>query len=319
MMIPGKTALTDRQGIPAHPQSPARSPVWRGWGLALLTTFSFSTMPPVLKYAINLGIDPPQLLTLRYLLAAMLLGGTIAMFSPKRLRADRNLIFFASIGGLGYATAVLLYSYSLTRLNASVASMTFSLYPLLVLGVLAFLGEKFTYRNIVRLALGLTGVYLLIGPGGQVDFLGVLLVFGAMAAMTVYLFTVQWRLGTYDILTVAVYMVTTMACAISLVWLSQGATWVTPGWQGWLAVSWMAIIGTYLAQLTMVTSVRIIGSGQVALLNPFETFLTVVWSVLFLSESLTMIQWVGGGLILLSALLALRRLRRARAIKIGSN
>jgi drug/metabolite transporter (DMT)-like permease len=276
-------------------------------------------MPPVLKYAINLGIDPPQLLTLRYLLAALLLGGTIAIFAPKRLRADRNLIFFASIGGLGYATAVLLYSYSLIRLNASVASMTFSLYPLLVLGVLAFLGEKFTYRNIVRLALGLAGVYLLIGPGGQVDFLGVLLVFGAMSAMTVYLFTVQWRLGTYDILTVAVYMVTTMAVAISLVWLIQGAAWVSPGWQGWLAVSWMAIIGTYLAQLTMVTSVRIIGSGQVALLNPLETFLTVVWSVLFLSEHLTVMQWVGGGLILLSALLALRRLRRAQAIKIGDS
>ena len=276
-------------------------------------------MPPVLKYAINLGIDPPQLLTLRYLLAALLLGGTIAIFAPKRLRADRNLIFFASIGGLGYATAVLLYSYSLIRLSASVASMTFSMYPLLVLGVLAFLGEKFTYRNIVRLALGLAGVYLLIGPGGQVDFLGVLLVFGAMSAMTVYLFTVQWRLGTYDILTVAVYMVTTMAVAISLVWLIQGAAWVSPGWQGWLAVSWMAVIGTYLAQLTMVTSVRIIGSGQVALLNPIETFLTVVWSVLFLSEHLTVMQWVGGGLILLSALLALRRLRRAQAIKIGDS
>ena len=276
-------------------------------------------MPPVLKYAINLGIDPPQLLTLRYLLAALLLGGTIAIFAPKRLRADRNLIFFASIGGLGYATAVLLYSYSLIRLSASVASMTFSMYPLLVLGVLAFLGEKFTYRNIVRLALGLAGVYLLIGPGGQVDFLGVLLVFGAMSAMTVYLFTVQWRLGTYDILTVAVYMVTTMAVAISLVWLIQGAAWVSPGWQGWLAVSWMAVIGTYLAQLTMVTSVRIIGSGQVALLNPLETFLTVVWSVLFLSEHLTVMQWVGGGLILLSALLALRRLRRAQAIKIGDS
>ena len=137
-------------------------------------------MPPIIKTALNFGIDPPQLLSLRYLLAALLLVGTIAIISPRSLRADRKLIFFASIGGLGYAGAVLLYAYSLTRLNASVASMTFSMYPLLVLGVLAFMGEKFTYRNIFRLALGLAGVYLLIGPGGHVDPVGILLVMAAM-------------------------------------------------------------------------------------------------------------------------------------------
>ena len=72
-----------------------------------------------------------------------------------------------------------------------------------------------------------------------------------------------------------------------------------------------------LADPELVTSVRIIGGGQVALLNPLETFLTVIWSVLFLSESLTAVQWMGGGLILLSALLAIQRLRRARSVNIG--
>jgi drug/metabolite transporter (DMT)-like permease len=259
------------------------------------------------------------MLAMRYLLATLLLIGTVAIIAPRRLRADRQLILFAAIGGLGYATTVFLYSYSLTRLNASVAAMTFSSYPLLVLVVLAFMGEKFTYRNIVRLALGLSGVYLLIGPGGQVDPVGILLVIGAMTTMTVYLITIQGRLAAYDELTVAVYLVATMTVAINLAWLAGGAPWTRPGTGGWLAIGWMAVIGTYLAQLTMVTSIRIIGGGQVALLNPLETLLTVIWAMLFLAESLTPIQWAGGGLILLSALLAIRRLRRARAINIGGN
>ena len=314
-----KTTLPSRTVTPADKTPPARLSVWQGWALALLTSACLSTMPPVLKYAINLGLDPSQLLALRYLLATLLLSGTVAIIAPRRLRADRQLLLFASIGGLAYATTVFLYSYSLTRLNASVAAMIFSLYPLLVLGVLAFLGEKFTYRNIVRLALGLSGVYLLIGPGGRVDLLGIMLVIGAMIALTVYLFTIQGRLAAYDELTVAVYLVAAMAVAINLAWLVGGATWQSLGGRGWLAIGWMAIIGTYLAQLTMVTSIRIIGGGQVALLNPLETFLTVVWSVLFLSESLTAMQWVGGGLILVSALLAIQRLRRARSINIGGD
>lgn len=315
-MTPGKTALTDQPARSTQPLSTFHSRAWSGWGLALFTTFCFSTMPPVIKTALNLGLNPPQILMLRYLLATVLLGVTLAIFAPRRLRADRRLIQFASIGGLGYAAAVLLYSYSLTRLSASVASMTFSLYPLLVLGVLAVMGEKFTYRNIIRLALGLAGVYLLIGLGGHVDIVGLLLVFGAMSAMLVYLFSIQWRLGTYDPLAVALYLVASMTAAIGLIWLLQGAPWVNPGWGGWLAVGWMAVIGTYLAQMTMVSSVRLLGSGQVALLNPVETFLTVIWSVLFLAEYLTPLQWVGGGLILFSALLSIRRLRRARVVKI---
>jgi drug/metabolite transporter (DMT)-like permease len=314
-----KATLTNQAVISADQSQPARLPLWQGWALALLTSASFSTMPPVLKYAINLGLDPPQLLAMRYLLATLLLSGTVAIIAPRRLRADRQLILFAAIGGLGYATTVFLYSYSLTRLNASIASMTFSLYPLVALGALAFFGEKFTHRNIVRLGLGLSGVYLLIGPGGQVDPVGVMLVIGAMVTMTVYLITVQGRLAAYDELTVAVYLVAAMTIAINLAWLVGGVTWQSPGGRGWLAIGWMAIIGTYLAQMTMVTSIRIVGGGQVVLLNPLETFMTVIWSVLFLSESLTPIQWAGGGLILLSALLAIQRLRRAKSINIGGD
>ena len=314
-----KATLTNQAVISGDQSPSARLSVWQGWALALLTSTCFSTMPVALKYAINLGLDPAQLLAMRYLAASLLLAGTVAVISPRRLRADRQLLLFAAIGGLAYASAVYLYSPSLTRLAASVSAMTFSMYSLLVLVVLAFLGEKFTYRNTVRLALGLAGVYLLIGPGGQVDPIGFLLVFGAMVAMTVYLFAIQGRLASYDALTAAVYLVAAMTVAINLIWLLGGAPWHSPGTRGWLAIGWMAIIGTYLAQLTMVTSIRIIGGGQVALLNPLETLLTVIWSVLFLSESLTVLQWAGGGLILLSALLAIQRLRRARTISIGGD
>jgi drug/metabolite transporter (DMT)-like permease len=62
----------------------------------------------------------------------------------------------------------------------------------------------------------------------------------------------------------------------------------------------------------MFEGVRLLGSGQVALLLPLETLLAVFWSVVFLGERLTFWEWVGGGLIMFSALLAIQRLNWAR-------
>jgi len=155
-------------------------------------------------------------------------------------------------------------------------------------------------------------VYLLIGPGGQVDWVGVLLAFGAVLTAPIQLLLMQWYLQDADPMAVTFYMVTMMAVVAGGWWLVQGAEWHDPGWQGWLLVGTLAVVSTYLSRLAMFVAVRGIGGGQVSLLAPFETLLTVIWSALFLSERLTAWQWAGGSLILVSALLAARRMLRVR-------
>jgi drug/metabolite transporter (DMT)-like permease len=59
----------------------------------------------------------------------------------------------------------------------------------------------------------------------------------------------------------------------------------------------------------MFSGLQRIGGGQVALLVPLETLLSVLWSVLFLQEHLSLWQALGGVLILSSALLAIQRLK----------
>ena len=86
--------------------------------------------------------------------------------------------------------------------------------------------------------------------------------------------------------------------------------WTAPGVTGWGAIFLLAIVGTYFARLLMFASVARIGGGQTSLLSPLETFLAVIWSYLFLGERLEPVQLVGGTLILLSAMLAIKRLHR---------
>jgi drug/metabolite transporter (DMT)-like permease len=183
---------------------------------------------------------------------------------------------------------------------------------LVTLAFLAARGERFTRRHYFRLALGLVGVYLLIGPAGRVDWLGVLLVLVTVCAFALHLTLIQWYLQPYNARTITFYVVAIMTVVNSGLWLAQGGEWRDVGFSGWFIIAVLALVSTYLARLAMFEGVRRLGGSQVALLLPLETLLAVIWSVMFLGERLNFWEWVGGGLILLSALLAIQRLNLAR-------
>jgi drug/metabolite transporter (DMT)-like permease len=130
--------------------------------------------------------------------------------------------------------------------------------------------------------------------------------------VAIHLSLIQWFLQDYDARSVTLYVVMYMTLVAVGFWFAQDTAWQDPGWSGWLVIGILAFVSTYLARLTLFVGVRLLGSGQIALLAPLETLLTVLWSVLFLHERLTFWQWVGGVLVLISALLAVKRLNRAR-------
>jgi drug/metabolite transporter (DMT)-like permease len=302
-----------RHGVPEGATIPKR--VRFGWVMALLSTLGFSLAPPIAKAAITGGMDPTTLLTMRLILSTFLLGGAL-LSNGAPLAIDRRGLWVAGGAGLANGVGMITFFWALTRIQASVGSMIFSLSPLVVLLMLAWRGERLTRRHALRLALGLAGVYLLIGPGslsaGGTDWIGVGLVLVTIVTFALHLALIQWSLQGYDAHTVTFYVVAGMTLVSFAFWLFQGAEWHDPGWQGWLAIVALAVASTWLARLALFAAVRSLGSGQIALLTPLETFLTVLWSVLFLGEWLTTWQWLGGALILLSALLAVRRLGRTQ-------
>ena len=281
--------------------------------MALCTSLLFSIGPIAAKVVVTEGVDPSTLVTLRYLASTLLLVSTVGLTAPGRMRIDRKGLLICIAAGLIFGSAFFLFVSSLTRINASIASMTVAIYPLIVLMILALRGEKFTYRNMVRLILGLTGIYFLIGLGGQVDFIGVLMALGTSVAFAVYLVIIQ-TLKDYDGQTVMLYVFTTITLFAMTLWFVQDTGQQLPTLKAWLGIGVLVIFTTYLAQQSLFAAIRHIGSGQMALLSPLEVLLTVIWSMWFLQERLTPLQWIGGGLILSSMLLAMKRLRRTRRI-----
>jgi drug/metabolite transporter (DMT)-like permease len=240
----------------------------------------------------------------------MLFGVTFAAADRGKLRLSRRGVRATLLVGVVNAGGMITFFLALNYLEASLAAMIIALSPPLVLSLLALRGERLTRRQLVRLTLALAGVYLLVGPSGQANWVGVALALLATCLFSLQMALTQWTLVGYPVRSVVLYVTGSMAVFVVAWWLFRGAQWTAPSAAGWLAVIILAVVCTYFARLTYFAAVPRIGSGQLALLGPLETMLTVVWSVLFLGEQLAVVQMVGGVLILSSALLAFRRLGR---------
>ncbi len=306
MSNPQITAPATPAVPPAVEAAPARSATL-GWALALGSTVAFSFAPPVARAAILGGMNSNELLMLRMVIASALFGLTLAVTARDSLRLPRRALWAALLVGALNAGGMILLFLSLNYLEASLGAMIIALSPPLVLTLLALRGERLTRRNLVRLGLALAGVYLLISPSGGVDWGGALMALAATLLFALQMAVTQWTLVGYPVRGVVFYVTITMTVFTVAWWLLQGAPWTAPSSGGWGAVLLLAVVSTYFARLGYYAAIGLIGSGQLALLGPLETLLSVIWAVLFLHERLAAWQLVGGVFILASAALAVRR------------
>lgn len=286
--------------------------VWVGWAIALSASTCFSIATPITRGALTAGVGAAEMLVARMALATLLMGLTIGVMDFRLLRTDRRC-FWISLGvGMLNGTGMLLYTWGLERLTASMTAMLIALSPVYVLTLLALRGERVTYRHVVRLALSLMGVYLLIGPGGEVDPIGVMWILVSMICFALQTTLLQWFLMGYDARPVTFYMLLAMTASVLLMWGLDGGIWQPLGVRGWVVSLILAFVSTYVSRLLIFAAISRIGGGQMAMLSPVETLMSVFWAFLFLSERLSPLQWAGGLLILVSAVLAIQRLSIAR-------
>jgi len=271
---------------------------------------AFSVAPPIVRFAIVGGFDSTTLLLTRMLLATTMFSITLAATDRQKLRLPLPGLAASALVGIVNASGMIFFFLALGYLEASLGSMILALSPPIVLSLLALRGERLTRRHLVRLGLAMIGVYLLVGPSGQVNVVGLALALIATFFFSLQTALTQWTLVAYPTRTVAFYVTASMTFFVAIYWLFLGAPWTAPTPAGWVAVLILAIVSTLLARLAYFAAMGRIGGAQMALFGPLETLLSVIWSILFLNEQLAPLQLVGGALILVSALLAVKRLGR---------
>lgn len=281
--------------------------------VALFSATLLGWSPIFGKMAYRTGVDPYTLVALRTLLAALLLW----VFYLARWRASirigwRDLLGCIAMGAVN-GVGSLFYYTGLLRLDASLASLLNSLYPIWVFIFLSASGHEISRVAFVRLALGLAGLYLTTGVGSaRPDSLGVMLMLASAASYGWHLVLGQWVLADVEARTVTLYVLTTMAAVVGVARMAGGLEMpfrvqplapISP--LGWQAIVGLAIV-TALSRLLMFAGLRRLGGAQTALLGITELVTTLLVAFVMLGERLTPAQWIGAAILIASVLLVKR-------------
>jgi drug/metabolite transporter (DMT)-like permease len=274
--------------------------------LALLAVLTASVAPAMIKVGIDTSVHPITLLMIRLWIAAIIFWAFFSIAQPAILRIDRKAFVYSLAAGIANSAGLMLFYFALEHLDASIATMVFAFYPLFTILLLALRGERIRFGVLLCLSLSLFGIYLLVEIGGDFDITGILLVLGTTLGYALHLNIVQWYLSEYPAQTSAVYIITSMAIITTLAWLIGPGGFSPISTTGWLSIVGTALFPTVLTRLALFAAIRRVGSAQVSFFGPLEILLGVIWAVLLLGEHLSLVQWLGGMLILAGMIWVLR-------------
>ena len=98
---------------------------------------------------------------------------------------------------------------------------------------------------------------------------------------------------------------TAMAVTVSVGYGLAGAPALPPTAGAWQAVGLLTLV-TVVSRLSLFMGVKRLGGVQAALIGLSELLVTVLCALALLGESLTLVQWLGAGLLAASVLLVAR-------------
>lgn len=250
-------------------------------------------MAPVFgKLAIIQGFTPFAVVALRTGFAAGIMLVVILLFYRKYLYIFPiglvGCILAGTINGLGS----LLYYLALSRLDASLGQLLYSLYPFFVALWLVLDHQPPSRLTFFRITLATIAVLLLTGaPGRSIDLTGVLMMIGAAVLYAMHLPINQRVLYEVPAPTVALYTLLSMSMVVVPAYLLFDRVWPidnTP----WLPVLALTFV-TLFSRIALFLGVKKIGGMQTALLGLAELLIAIFLSNLLLGEHLSLTQWLG--------------------------
>lgn len=271
---------------------------------AALSSAIFLGLTPVFgKLAIHFGMPPMAVVCLRTTLACVLLLLVVLIYKRSYLyiypAGLLGCLFAGGINGLG---SLLFYS-ALGRINASIAQVIYSIYPLFVAMWLWFDHQPPSRLTAWRLLLVLPALYLLLG-NQQIDRVGVLMMLIAAALYALHLPINQRVLYDMPAPTVTLYTLLAMSAVVLPAFIFTDfihtfSTLTAINTQSWGALLGLTLV-TFFSRLTLFMGVKHLGGLQTALLGLTELLITIIFSHLWLNERLSIYQWGGVALLMVA-------------------
>lgn len=283
--------------------TPART---RGLRFALASALLMGTTPIFGKQAIQAGVPPLAVVAIRTAGSAILLLLVLALFRRRDLYIHPlGLAGCALAGGLNGVGSLFFYS-GLARLDAGLAQLLFSLYPVFVAVMLYLDGQRQTPQTVLRLFLSVPAVVLLTRAStSEVNLRAAAFLLLASLLYALHIPVNERILYEAPPPTVAFYTLAAMAAVVIPAYALRSPPVVSLSASAVGPLACLTVV-TFLTRVFLFAGVKHAGSMQSTLLGLAELLVAVGLAHVWLHEDLAWSQWLGAGLLVLALVLTER-------------
>lgn len=270
----------------------------------LTAAFLFGIMPALIKNAYNYGANGfnitfyMALLSIPIYLVILLCTG-----SPIKLPGKR--ILHCLIAGVADTGTFLLLYLSYSYIPVGVATMLNFIYPVTVALAMHFLyRESFGPKKIAALAIYLLGLASLYGGDITGNVIGFILAILSGISYTVHaIFMDKSGLSEENVYTVGLYKAVTVAVITGIAGILMRVPMHITGWGAWSSILVCTILCRVVSHALLMIAIRGLGAFLPSVLSTIEPIVAVLTGWLLLNEELTVLQWLGMILVLLSVIM----------------
>lgn len=262
---------------------------------ALLVTFLWSTSYILTKIGLT-EISPLVLVSLRYVVASLILVPAAVLRGEHRALDGRAALKLVFLGITGYSVAQGLQCVGLYHLPAVTVTFILNFTPVIVLTLgLVFLKTTPTPRQVAGIALVIAGAYIYFGGGVSASSLtGVIVTFVSGLGWAAYLvasraFFKPGEIGPLGLSAFAMGVGTVFIAGSA--WAYEGFTALSLG--GWGIVIWLGVVNTAAAFFLWNHALQRVEAFEISILQNTMLIQIAILSVIFLGEKLTASKMLG--------------------------
>ncbi len=240
----------------------------------------------------------------RYFVALLFMVPILLVKDPKAFKVTKKQLFQLSLLG---ATGIFAYSFffftGLRMVKASHGALIVALNPVLVMLISSSIGkERISRIKIIGLLLSIVGTAIVIARGDLFDLFtmftwGDAFMLGCPISWALYTFFAKDALKFATPLQASTWAVV-IGLAMILFFVPFETYPTKVDWTIWLAIVYLGICGSVLGFVWYYEGIKEIGPVKTSIFNNLIPIFAVMFSVVFLNETIHDYMWYGSALVI---------------------
>lgn len=251
----------------------------------------------------NIPVSSGELALYRAVLAASLIGCYLLLTKQKipfdKIKKDVPFLLASGVA-MGINWILLFQAYKYT--TVSLATLSYYFAPVIVTLVCPILfKEKLSGRQIICFVMSTLGLVLITGigdMGGSRNFIGILFGLGAAVFYATVILINKFIKNVEGIHRTFLQFLAAIVTIFPYVMLTSGITVGSMNGSGWANLLIVGLVHTGITYCMYFSSLKELPGQKAAILSYIDPLVAVIVSVTVLGESMTIMQLVGGILIL---------------------